>query len=128
MPNSDPMTPDPREDKLPRWAAETLTRLRRRVSDEQRRADAARLAGGPEDTDTVIEPYDEIPVRLPKGQRVRFYVGPQIAREGVDRHRDYIDVRVEPASRLSPARLTLHSGGSIVVRPQVTNVVTATVE
>jgi hypothetical protein len=122
------MTPDSREEKLPVWAAATIERLRRQVAEERHRADEARLSGGPEDTDTVIDPYDDEPVRLPKGQRVRFYVGPEAARQGIDRHRDYIDVRVESGNYGPVPRLVLHGGGSVVVRPHVTNVITATVE
>ena len=60
---------DPRETNLPKWAQVSLDRLRTAVATERRRADEARLALGGLDSNTVIDPYDPIP--LPPGQEVR---------------------------------------------------------
>jgi hypothetical protein len=114
---------DAREDRLPKWAQDTIHALRRRVVEEQRRANQSREAGGPEDTDTLLDAWDDVPGRLRKGERVRFLVGDPST---VSRRRDWIDVRVSRDGR--QPRLQLMGGGSLVVRPSVTNVLEVTVE
>ncbi|WP_367135863.1 hypothetical protein [Saccharothrix sp. HUAS TT1] len=85
---------DPREEKLPRWARNKMEGLRRAVSlaaldvvAADQRADEARLATRPEDSDAVLDPYAEIPIGLGTGRRVRFR--PNAPDDG------YIDVWVE---------------------------------
>lgn len=51
---SNPMTHDSRELMLPKWAQQTINSLRRRVEDADRRAEDARLATKPEETDTIV--------------------------------------------------------------------------
>ena len=106
--------PDPREARLPVWAQGLIGRLRREVEDERRRADEARGSGGPEDTDTVIDPYDDVPIRLPKGERVRFLVGRD--------HYEWIDCQVLHHATLGRV-VQVMAGTSLVVHPSVTNVV-----
>ncbi|WP_329793848.1 hypothetical protein V1227_18705 [Lentzea sp. DG1S-22] len=74
------LAPDAREDKLPRWAREKLDRLRdsaqiaaREVEYADRRAEEARLATRPEESDAVlVAASDEVPIGLGKEPRVRF--------------------------------------------------------
>lgn len=117
VPYVDPMLPDEREAKLPAWASAALTRLRSRVTAENRRADEARIGNGPADTDTVLDPYEDVPIRLPKGQRVRFITG-----TGSEQ---WIDVFVVPGSEQwgRPAVVELMGGSTLDIRPQSSNVV-----
>ncbi len=84
---------DPREERLPKWAREELGRLRMRLREAQASRDEARLERGPVDaTDTLIDPYaTEGPITLPKGERIRFVLGPPLPGR-VDRN--YLDVSV----------------------------------
>jgi hypothetical protein len=88
------MEPDPREERLPKWAREALAGLRRK-------AQAA------EDSDVIIDPYDETPIRLGKGTRVRFVLG-----AGWEH---YIEVRTNSGA------LELHAGTAMAFYPHVTN-------
>ncbi|WP_319459786.1 hypothetical protein [Micromonospora sp. RTP1Z1] len=72
-------------------------------------ADQARLATSPDETDTLIDRYDDIPIGLPTGCRVKFKVGPSDLR-------DYIEVRVAQGG------VEVHAGGPMAIIPQVTNV------
>jgi hypothetical protein len=63
---------DPREAKLPVWVREHISDLRRALREERARADAARRDGGPEDSDTILDEWDRVPVRLGRGVRVTF--------------------------------------------------------
>ena len=76
--------PDPREQTLPKWAQQQLDDLRTAATEAQRRAEEARLATRPDDTDTVLDRYDATPIGLPKGSLVYFLV------EGTEFH---IEVR-----------------------------------
>lgn len=51
------LDPDPREEKLPRWAQVLLCELRREVASAKATAQAARLATDPEGSDMVLDPY-----------------------------------------------------------------------
>ncbi len=101
---------DEREQRLPKWAQEKLTDARRRVRDANELAQAARLATKPDETDTLIDPWGDS-IGLPKGERVRFLLADD------DNLREWVDVRVKDGV------LELMGGGSLVLRPQVTNVV-----
>lgn len=107
----DAMEKDLREERLPRWAQDTLKSLRRQVEDQKMRADDARMAGGPEDTDTILDPYDDTPVRLKKGEHVRFLLGPD----------DYqwIECSVQKFGRFNIVRVI--SGDSLLVYPSSSN-------
>jgi hypothetical protein len=66
-------TPAPeRLANLPVWAQDYIHTLERKLKDAEKSELAARLATHPEDTDTVIDRYNEVPIGLPKGQFVRF--------------------------------------------------------
>jgi hypothetical protein len=115
-----PMEQDPREDKLPKWAQDQLATLRRKVTDAERRAEEARLASGPEDSDTFLHPHDEIPVRLGRGEPVRFQLG--------ENYFDYLDVRIKRDRRDGPYLELMSGGGVLALRPQVSNVVRVRVD
>lgn len=55
---------DDREARLPRWAQDTLSALRRRLADAERLAEEARLATDPDESSAIIHPYDEVPIGL----------------------------------------------------------------
>ena len=106
---------DPREAKLPVWARTYIERLRRVAQDAERDRDEARLATNPAESDTVLDAYASIPIGLGKSPNVRFRLGSEERSEWIDvrTHRDhegktYVEVR---------------SGDSLLIRPQVTNVV-----
>ena len=107
----DPMVQDAREDKLPKWAALMIVRLRQQVEAAERKAAMARLATDPHGTDTIIDAYADIPIGLPKGANVRFKLG------ATDDAREYVDIRVEHG------RAHVMGGGMIDVRPRSGNVV-----
>lgn len=117
-PYVDPMTPDPREERLPVWAAAAIERLRSRVTAAERQAEEARLGGGPADTDALLEPYSNVPIRLPKGTRVRFLITPEEPGDGI--HTDWVDVYVS-RDALSPY-VALHGGNGLAISPQSSNV------
>lgn len=110
---SDELATDPRETKLPIWAQKELARLRRKVEDAERRATEARLSNGPEDSDTLLDPYDETPIRLPRGTKVRFVLGKSY---------DYVDVQILRRREEGPY-VELMGQQQLVIRPQVSNVV-----
>jgi len=58
---------DDREARLPVWAQHELTRLRRNNADLK-----ARIALGPEDSDTFAHPTAETPTPLGRGAQVQF--------------------------------------------------------
>lgn len=62
---------DSRVEKLPKWAQDHIAVLRMRLGEARNDADLAR-SRGPEDTDTVADPYAQSPVYLPAGARVVF--------------------------------------------------------
>jgi hypothetical protein len=117
VPLSTAMAENGQEGRLPAWARETLHVLRREVRDQTRRADEARRSGGPEDTDVVLEPYDDVPVRLPKGSRVRFVLDP----EGRGLH-GYVDVYVLQGGG-GPPVLAVAGGSVLAISPHASNLV-----
>lgn len=116
----DPMTPDPREEKLPVWAAAAIERLRNRVTAAERDAAKARLSNGPADTDTLMDPYADVPIRLPKSESIRFILG--ATPEGRVQ-REYVDARVARDSLGGPSYLYVSGGDGLIVHPQASNVV-----
>ncbi len=101
---------DDRETRLPKWAQEKLADARRRVESAERSANKARLATNPADTNTVIDPYADIPIGLPKNANVRFLLGDE-------RRRSYVDVRVDGDA------VHVMGGGMLAVMPKSGNVV-----
>ncbi len=101
---------DPREEKLPKWAREEFARLRRRAANAEQDAETARLATDPGESDTLIEPFEPVPVGLGNGTPVRFLLGD-----------DYVDVRVKRESWGTFAEVM--AGERVSVRPQSSNVV-----
>lgn len=55
----DPMQKDPREEKLPVWAAQALHRLRQRTLEAEAIAEEAKLATNPAESNTVLNPYGD---------------------------------------------------------------------
>lgn len=104
---------DPREQLLPRWAQEALTRLRRRVEDAERRAHEARLATRPDETNTLIHLYDAVPIGLPEGETVYFRTGAPEADEYVA---VYVSGNVVEISGFKPISVEPGSSNSITVR------------
>jgi hypothetical protein len=106
-----PIDPDPREEKLPRWARDLLDNMRRRVERAETTAEATRLATKPDETDTVINRYGDEPVGLPPGCSVEFRLGPPP--EGRTYSRNYVHCRVEATKH--GTWLDLSGGDSISV-------------
>lgn len=101
---------DPRMAKLPRWAQTRIEILERDLAHARERALQAEGVG-PEDTDSVVEPYDSIPARLQPGARLRFYL------DGT-RH-SYLDVRVTEQSR--GKYVEVRGSGTVLIEPQSGN-------
>lgn len=106
--------PDPREENLPRWARDELGRLRAWLRTAQTRADQARLDSGPEDSNTFLDPYDDIPVRLGRGIRVRFIP----AESTIKDIRNWIDVSVDRWGDVE-----VSAGARLAVEPRSSNVI-----
>jgi hypothetical protein len=105
--------PDPREPKLPKWAQEELRNLRNKLETEKRRADEARIGNGGPDSDTFIDPYDEVPIRLGRETRINFVLG--------DKFQEYFDVQIKRYH--GDVYLEVHGGTGMVITPQVSNVI-----
>lgn len=105
--------PDPREDKLPVWAQDRLTRLRRLAREAQEVARDARLGTKPEESHAVLDAYGEVPVGLGKDPEVTFRL------EGGES----VTVR---RRRTDPRLLEVSGSRAITLRPRVANVVEVT--
>lgn len=95
---------DPREERLPKWAREQIARLRRIAVEEKGRADEARLATKAKDSDTIIKPYDDIPIGLGRGPLVRFVfdVGCLGSIDARVMDRKYLDLQSSRRIQVSP--------------------------
>ena len=65
-------TPDPREEKLPLWARDTLLALRRQVRDAEQAADAVRGAHEGSNVQLIGKTARKDNVPLPRNSYVRF--------------------------------------------------------
>jgi hypothetical protein len=68
------LTPSPREEaaRLPRWTRDTLRLLRLRLKEANDELTA--LKGGPELSNTFVDPYSEAPTPLGNSPRIEFLV------------------------------------------------------
>lgn len=64
---------DPREARQPQWIRHTLSQLRMRLDEAEKRI--AELTEGPADSDTIADPYGGYPQRLKRGTAIEFQVG-----------------------------------------------------
>lgn len=106
------MTPDPREDKLPRWAQDQIATLRRAVTSAERgRADAERSTDI-ENSDAVQTSDHSTWYGLGAGLhgQVRFLLDGPGKVDG-----SYVDVRV------SDGRLLVHGDDRLMVCPRSSN-------
>ena len=92
--------------KLPKWAQQEISRLERDLAYAR-----AKLAAGPEDSNTFAEPYGAAPRPLGTGTLIRFQLGDPEDWGG------YIDAHIEGD------RLVVHSGHSLSVKPWASNVI-----
>lgn len=103
---------DPREEKLPVWAKTLLVNMRQRVENAESRAEEARLATDPAGSDTLIHFYDDVPIGLGRGERVRFLPG------GPGDQLAWVNVRVRRSGDIE-----VMASHMLTVRPEATNVV-----
>lgn len=97
---------DPREEKLPKWAQETLSTLRREL--ERSAIRNAELRGEVGETNTVVTNYGEFDQPLRNNARVQFnFPG--------ERWDNYIQAYVEGN------RLRIQGGRYVVIHPNVSN-------
>lgn len=68
------MTPE-QFDRLPKYARDEIEELRRLTAEAVNRAQEARLATSPSESDTTLDPYAEIPIGLGVGPTIRFTLG-----------------------------------------------------
>jgi hypothetical protein len=111
---------DPREDKLPRWAQESLTKARYEAYRAHALAEHVRLDTKPAETDTLIQAHEDVPIGLEPGERVRFVLTQNIG-DKYD-HREYIDAHVE-RTHWGDVRLVLMAGYPILIEPSASNAV-----
>jgi len=104
---------DPREDKLPRWAFDTINSLRRALKTEAQRADAARLATDPHGSSAILDRFDGVPVGLGANAVVTFRLP-----DGYEIQARVKDGMLELTG--SPGR---RGHAALVVAPWVTNAV-----
>lgn len=109
---------DPREVKLPAWARDMIDNARRRVKEAEKSAQEARLATGPDESDMLVDRYDQTPIGLGKRPTVRVVLGRKPDGEVIR----WIDIR------LTESRKSIEVMGSTTLRvtPQVTNVIAVT--
>jgi hypothetical protein len=105
------IAPDEREAKLPQWAQHKLATLRRAVAEADSRAEQARMATNPAESDMLIAPFDDIPVGLGRDVEVRAVLDPQRPRDR------YVDLRVR-RDRDQRRYLELVGGSGLVLRLQ----------
>lgn len=114
-----PIEPDPREEKLPRWARDLLSNMRSRVQRAEADADAALLATRPAESSTVLYRYGDRDVGLGDDPTVQFRLG--------DKHRQYIQCRVDRRPPYGP-HVYLSGGDSIRFEPVSGNAIRVYVE
>ncbi|MDG4825994.1 hypothetical protein O7635_29445 [Asanoa sp. WMMD1127] len=114
--------PDPREERLPKWARDRMAYYRRlattaeaRVNAAKAYAEGARDGTKPGETDTVLDPYDPHPIGLKPGTRVRFKVDLGLPPKMADRI-GYVDITARGG------HVELMAGGPMTLHPQVSNV------
>ena len=113
-----PVDPDPREERLPRWARDLLDNMRMRVRRAEADAEAALLATNAEGSDTQIYRFTDEPVGLGIGPTIEFRLG--------DRNRrDYVHCRVETHPRAG-TRLEVIGGDALRIAPKSGNHITIT--
>lgn len=102
------LTTEEREARLPGWAKEEIKRLRLRAFRAEEELAAHRSgAYGPPDSDTVVSPYRDVPLSLPKGSTIEYRL------QGGGRIR----------ARATGDVLELMGDGQLTITPKVTNVV-----
>lgn len=106
--------PDPREEKLPRWARELLDNMRMRVARAEADAAAAILATRPDESDTLLYRYGSPDVGLGNEVTVQFKLS--------DQHRAYIQCRIDRAKHYGP-HVYLAGGDSIRFEPVSSNAI-----
>lgn len=97
--------PDPREERLPKWAQPELRSLRRKLEVAEQEAEA--LRGNVGETDVHVQNYTSHDQPLPKGAQIKFRLG--------DRYDEYVTVRIEGD------RLSLNGGRFLTIHPHVSN-------
>lgn len=106
------MTPTPEQlARLPKWARDHVDSLTRQRDNAVERMTEA--LAGPEDSDTLADPYMDPPRRLGVGTTVRFQLG--------ERWDAYVDGRVD-RDRFG-VRLYLNGGPALNVLPRSSNVI-----
>lgn len=104
---------------MPVWAQRQLDQLRRDLNDAEARAEEARLATSPEQSDTVVQPYGiRGPIGLGIGPRIRFT--PQPIDPRIPDWRAWIDARVTDKGEVefmaaSMVQIRPHSGNVFTV-------------
>ncbi|WP_406379139.1 hypothetical protein [Streptomyces sp. NBC_00197] len=107
--------PDPRESRLPKWAQQELSRLRRDLDIERQTVEE--LRGNIPDTDTFALDYIRGNSPLPKGSRVGFHPRPDD-----DFGRLQIQVYCESG------RLRVQGDYALTVRPSASNSLTIEID
>lgn len=120
LPN--PMEQDPREDKLPKWAQQTIDTLRIRVKTMQDINEETRLATNPDESDTILRRFDTDGGDIGLGNRplIRFYLEPADGLRN-PRARKAVDVNV-----LSNGNVRIAVDGTLVVYPSASNSIQVT--
>ena len=119
MSHTPSIDPDPREEKLPRWARDLLDNMRHRVARAEADADAALLATSPDESSTVLYRDGDSDVGLGDDPTVQFRLG--------GKHRQHIQCRIERTPSWGTC-VYLSGGDSIRFRPVSSNAIRIYVE
>ena len=113
-------TPDPREERLPKWAQAELESLRHKIKTERGSLELVRREGETRGVRIWLNPYSD---NLPVGDgsiydHCRFVLN--------DEH-NYVDVRRKMNAQGEPV-IELMASGAVAVRARATNVVVVSVD
>lgn len=105
--------PDPREERLPKWAQQEIDKLRRDLKYAERK-----LGTGPGNSNTFTDPHADVQRPLGKSPTVRFW----FTEDREHNHSHYIDVRIVDDGPRDPY-LQVMAGHTLGITPQSSNVI-----
>lgn len=107
--------------KLPKWAQRRIATLEMRLAEERKRI--AQFDGPIEDTNTVADPYDEVPRPLRRDATIEFRLDDWTDDRGWQQN-----IRARVRRDVDGSFVEIHGGRGLTVRPWSSNVLRVTVD